>query len=151
MLPPRIREEKIKVIGVTGKFSVRNPSHELQITDWVGGSFSHVAMGHRVAGTLNFPRRIVTTYLNAALYGLHREFSDTLVHILNERGLSAPRYLLKPDGGTINLDKSINSPASTAQSGPAASVMGALALDGCEGTTLGSRCGRNHNRHVRSS
>ena len=131
-----MREENIKVIGVTGKFSVRNPSHELQIADWVGDSFSHVAMGHRVAGTLNFPRRVATTYLNAALYGLHREFSGTLVHILNERGLSAPRYLLKPDGGTINLDKSISSPAGTAQSGPAASVMGALALDGCEGTTL---------------
>lgn len=132
----RIREEKIKVIGVTGKFSVRNPSHELCVADWVGSSFSHVAMGHRVAGALNFPRRIVTTYLNAALHGLHKEFSDTLVHILNERGLSVPRYLLKPDGGTINLDRSISSPASTAQSGPAASVMGALALDGCEGTTL---------------
>ena len=132
----RIQEEKIKVIGVTGKFSVRNPSHELRIADWVGNSFSHVAMGHRVSGALNFPRRIVTTYLNAALHGLHREFLDALVHILNERGLSASRYLLKPDGGTINLDKSIDSPASIAQSGPAASVMGALALDGCEGTTL---------------
>jgi len=132
----RIQEEKIKVIGITGKFSVRNPSHELRITDWVGSSFSHVAMGHRVSGLLNFPRRIVTTYLNAALHGLHREFLEALVHILNEKGLSAPRYLLKPDGGTINLDKSIDSPASTAQSGPAASVMGALALDDCEGTTL---------------
>ncbi len=132
----RIQEEKIKVIGITGKFSVRNPSHEFRIADWAGSSFSHVAMGHQVSGALNFPRRIVTTYLNAALHGLHKEFLDALVHILNERDISAPRYLLKPDGGTIDLDKSIDSPASTAQSGPAASVMGALALDGCEGTTL---------------
>ena len=43
----RIQEEKIKVIGVTGKFSVRNPSHELGIADWVGGLFSYVAMGTR--------------------------------------------------------------------------------------------------------
>ncbi len=132
----RILKNGIKVLGVAGKFSVRNPSHELRVAEWAGPSFSHVAMGHRVSGALNFPRRITTTYLNAALYGIHKKFSDALVHILDEKGLSAPRYLLKPDGGTIDLDKSIEWPASTAQSGPAASVMGALALDGCEGTTL---------------
>ena len=55
---------------------------------------------------------------------------------MKEKGLSGPRYLLKPDGGTIDLDMSIQRPAQTAQSGPAASVMGALALDGCEGVTL---------------
>jgi len=132
----RILGDNITVLGVVSKFSVRNPSHELQAADWVGHSFSHVAMGHRVSGALNFPRRIHTTYLNAALYGIHKRFSDALVQILKEKGLTGPRYLLKPDGGTIDLAKSIQWPAQTAQSGPAASVMGALALDGCKGTTL---------------
>ncbi len=132
----RILRDNIKVVGVVSKFSVRNPSHELRMGEWVGPSFSHVAMGHRVSGALNFPRRITTTYLNAALYGIHRKFSDALVRILEEKRLFGPRYLLKPDGGTIDLDRSINWPARTAQSGPAASVMGALALDRCEGTTL---------------
>jgi N-methylhydantoinase A len=95
-----------------------------------------VAMGHRVSGALNFPRRIATTYLNAALHRLHKRFSGALVQILTEKNLSGPRYLLKPDGGTVDLDRSIQWPAQTAQSGPAASVMGALALDGCDGTTL---------------
>ncbi len=131
-----VLREGIDVIGVVSKFSVRNPSHELHAADWVGNSFSHVAMGHRVSGALNFPRRIATTYLNAALYRLHQKFSNALIHILNEKGLSGPRYLLKPDGGTIDLDKSIRWPAQTAQSGPAASVMGALALDRCDGVTL---------------
>jgi N-methylhydantoinase A len=126
----------IPVLGVVSKFSVRNPWHELQAADWAGHSFSHVAMGHRVSGALNFPRRIATTYLNAALYRLHKNFSGALIHILKEKGLFGPRYLLKPDGGTIDLDMSIQRPAQTAQSGPAASVMGALALDGCEGVTL---------------
>jgi len=128
--------EGIEVIGVVSKFSVRNPLHELQAADWVKTSFSHVALGHHVSGALNFPRRIATTYLNAALYRLHQKFSSALTHILNEKGLFGPRYLLKPDGGTIDLDKSIRWPAQTAQSGPAASVMGALALDRCDGVTL---------------
>ncbi|HHE74064.1 MAG TPA: aminotransferase class V-fold PLP-dependent enzyme, partial [Desulfobacteraceae bacterium] len=53
-----------------------------------------------------------------------------------EQSLKAPQYLLKPDGGTIALASTVHSPAATAQSGPAASVMGALALDGCPGTAL---------------
>ncbi len=132
----QIEADGINVIGVVGKFSVRNATHEHQIADWVKNRFSHVAMGHTISGILNFPRRIFTTYLNASLYELHKGFSDALKHILDESNFRAPRYLLKPDGGTIDLIKSNESPARTVQSGPAAGVMGALALDGCPGTTL---------------
>lgn len=132
----KIQGEGINTIGVVGKFSVRNAAHELQIADWVKGLFSHVAMGHSVSGGLNFPRRIFTTYLNASLHELHTAFSGALTHILDEKNLHGPRYLLKPDGGTIDLMRSAGSPVRTAQSGPAASVMGALALDGCRGATL---------------
>ncbi len=131
-----IQSEGIKVIGVVGKFSVRNPVHEFQIAKWVGNSFSHVALGHQVSGSLNFPRRITTTYLNAALCGIHQRFLDALIYILKQKNINAPRYLLKPDGGTMALQKSTGSPARTAQSGPAASVMGVLALDGCADTSL---------------
>ena len=132
----RIREKGINVIGVVGKFSTRNPVHEIQIADWTGSAFSHVALGHQVSGILNFPRRITTTYLNAALHNIHQQFSSALLHTLAEKKLGAPRYLLKPDGGTVDLKQTEASPAQTAQSGPAASVMGALALDSCPGTTL---------------
>ena len=132
----RIRDDGIHAVGVVGKFSVRNPAHELTIADWVKDDFSHIAMGHHVSGTLNFPRRICTTYLNAALHHIHHRFTAALDSILNEKGLRAPRYLLKPDGGTFSPEHGRNFPARTAQSGPAASVMGALALDGCPGTTL---------------
>lgn len=132
----RIQKKGIKVLGIAGKFSVRNPIHEVQISRWINGGFTHLALGHQVSGILNFPRRITTTYLNAALYDIHHNFSAALVEILDSKGLNAPRYLLKPDGGTVELEQSIHHPARTAQSGPAASVMGALALDGCKDTAL---------------
>lgn len=129
-----IRARGIETVGVAGKFSVRNPSHEILIADRIRPIFAHVALGHRVSGLLNFPRRINTTYLNAALNRAHRAFVEALGKSL--AGLDAPRYLLKPDGGTIDLVKSCDNPAHAAQSGPAASVIGALALDPCPGTTL---------------
>jgi N-methylhydantoinase A len=126
----------ISVAGIVGKFSVRNPVHELEIADLVKKRFSSIALGHKVSGNLNFPRRIATTYLNAALHRVHEDFLNALTRILDEQSLHAPRYLLKPDGGTIDLESTVHSPAATAQSGPAASVMGALALDGCPDTAL---------------
>ncbi|ACL04700.1 Hydantoinase/oxoprolinase [Desulfatibacillum aliphaticivorans] len=126
----------VNACGIVCKFSVRNPHQELQVEEWLGGQFGYKALGHRFSGSLNFPRRIATAYLNAALHKLHTKFISSLETTLTERGLNAPRYLMKPDGGTIRLDKSCEFPAQTAQSGPAASVMGALALDGCKGVTL---------------
>lgn len=132
----RIKDRGIDCVGIVGKFSVRNPAHELRISEWINGDFSCLSLGHRVSGILNFPRRITTTYLNAALSKLHDRFFGSLVQILDEKGLDAPRFLLKPDGGTIRIDRSMGAPAMTSQSGPAASVMGALALDGCADTSL---------------
>ncbi len=132
----RIKEQGIDVLGIACKFSVRNPAHELKIADMVSKDFSYAAMGHQVSGSLNFPRRIFTTYLNSALFPIHKRFLGALTHILNEKALNAHRYLLKPDGGTFELNKSVYAPARTAQSGPAASVMGAIALDGCRGASL---------------
>ncbi len=131
-----IRSQGIKALGLVSKFSVRNPAHELLMAEWAGTEFLQPAMGHQVSGNLNFPRRITTTYLNAALRETHEAFVRALVLTLNEHGLQGPRYLLKPDGGTVGLEESLRFPARTAQSGPAASIMGALALDACPGTTL---------------
>ena len=132
----RIKDKAIDYVGIVGKFSVRNPAHELQISEWINSDFDNLALGHRVSGILNFPRRITTTYLNAALSKLHNHFFTSLVRILDEKGLKSPRFLLKPDGGTIRIDQSMGAPVMTSQSGPAASVMGALALDGCADTSL---------------
>ncbi|MCF8062696.1 MAG: hydantoinase/oxoprolinase family protein [Deltaproteobacteria bacterium] len=131
-----IRDQGIQALGLVSKFSVRNPAHELCMAEWVKEIFPHPALGHQVSGHLNFPRRIATTYLNAALRETHERFVRALLGILEERDLRAPRYLLKPDGGTVGLEESLGFPARTAQSGPAASIMGALALDPCPGTTL---------------
>jgi N-methylhydantoinase A/oxoprolinase/acetone carboxylase beta subunit len=116
----------IRHLAVIGKFSVRNPSHEQQIEDLLNGQFEKIFLGHRVSGHLNFPRRITTTYLNAAVYPLHLRFYDAVKRTLAAKGMSAPLHILKADGGTMSLEASMENPAQTILSGPAASVMGAL-------------------------
>jgi N-methylhydantoinase A/oxoprolinase/acetone carboxylase beta subunit len=123
-----LQKEDIRYVGVVGKFSVRNPCHELEISRILNDSFEKVFMGHRVSGNLNFGRRIATAFLNASVYPLHKEFFQAVQQSLEARGLKLPLRLLKADGGNMNFNTSIEYPAQTILSGPAASVMGATAF-----------------------
>ena len=117
---------QVRLVGVVGKFSVKNPAHELAVKKILGDAFDRVVLSHEISGQLNFPRRIATTYLNAAVYPIHKTFFEAVENALACRGLSIPLRVLKPDGGNMNLKASANLPGNTILSGPAASVMGAL-------------------------
>jgi N-methylhydantoinase A/oxoprolinase/acetone carboxylase beta subunit len=123
-----LQDVGVRYVGVVGKFSVRNPQHELLIRDVLRERFDRVFLGHQVSGNLNFARRVATTYLNAAVYPVHRRFFDAVHRSLAQKGLRVPLYILKADGGTMNLEASMEFPGQTILSGPAASVMGAVAF-----------------------
>jgi len=122
----RLKAEGIKLAGVVGKFSARNPSHEMEIGQLLADDFDHIFLGHRVSGNLNFPRRIATTFLNASVYPTHKKFFQAVRQSLDQKGLKVPIHILKADGGTMSFESSMDFPGQTILSGPAASVMGAI-------------------------
>lgn len=124
----RIKAAGIRHVGVVSKFSVRNPGHETLIEKLIVKDFSRVFLGHRISGNLNFPRRIATTFLNASVYPVHKAFFEAVQKSLGKKGLDVPIRILKPDGGNMQFKNSIDHPAHAILSGPAASVMGAVAF-----------------------
>ncbi|MEX1299215.1 MAG: hydantoinase/oxoprolinase family protein [Desulfotignum sp.] len=116
----------LEYVGVVSKFCVRNPSHEILIKRILNKYFKKVFLGHHVSGNLNFPRRIATTHLNAAVFSLHKSFFEAVKKSLTEKGLTVPIRILKADGGTMSLEASMHFPGQTVLSGPAASIMGAI-------------------------
>ncbi len=147
--------EGVTAVACVGKFSPRNPAHEQRMAQALsresaasatnspnvasndalteapdvtpGVSFS-VTLGHKLSGRLNFPRRIATAYFNAAVQRLHSNFLDAVESALAESGVRAAVRLLKADGGAVPLSLSRREPVQSVLSGPAASVMGVLAL-----------------------
>lgn len=121
-----------KSLAVVGKFCTRNPEMELQVAKLARqyGDFQIVSMGHQAGGRLNFPRRIVTAYFNAAVAARQKEFVEAISQALSIRKISCEVYCLKADGGTMPLAETLSRPAETIFSGPAASIMGALTLSG---------------------
>ena len=130
----RLKSQGIRHVGVVGKFSARNPDHELQIEKIIAPHFDKIFLGHRISGHLNFPRRIATTFLNASVYPIHKEFFEAVKATLTQKGIGIPIYILKADGGTMHFDASVDYPGQSVLSGPSASVMGSVAFapDDCE-------------------
>ncbi|HHP51112.1 MAG TPA: hydantoinase/oxoprolinase family protein [Moorella mulderi] len=118
----------IKHLAIVGKFSPRNPEHELFIRQCLSPHYEFITLGHRVSGKLNFPRRIYTAYLNSAVYSTYSVFAQAMERFIEEKGWKGPVYVLKADGGTLSLSPSRSLPVETILSGPSASIMGALAL-----------------------
>ena len=120
-----LKKKGIKNCGIVGKFSTRNPEEEIRAANILKDKgMEHISMGHRMSGNLNFPRRVYTTYLNQAVYNTWNNFISSLEDSLNKEGVRAPIYILKADGGTMNLDEANEKPVETILSGPAASYMG---------------------------
>ena len=122
----------IRNIGIVGKFSTRNPKHEFELMELVGNHADHVTIGHRMSGRLNFPRRIATTFLNEAVWGIYRDFVHNVSDFISRRGVNVPICILKADGGVMELSASAEFPVQTILSGPAASIMGIMATTHCK-------------------
>lgn len=125
-----IRESGFARAAIISKFGQRNPSHELKIEEIFREIYPgcKLELGHKVSGKLNFPRRIATTMLASATRERYQEFVEKIIKALEERKIRAPVFILKADGGTLPVEKSIEFPVETIFSGPAASTIGALAL-----------------------
>lgn len=122
------RELGISAFAVVSKFSVRNPAHEDALRTALDSMADHVSLGHRMSGLLNFPRRIATAYYNAAVWRVYNKFAAAVEQSVREHGIAAPINVLKADGGTMPFALSRELPVESIRSGPAAGVMGIMAL-----------------------
>jgi N-methylhydantoinase A len=124
-------DEGIQNVGIVGKFSTRNPQQEIRLKEIVAAHPCHISLGHRMSGHLNFPRRIATTYLNEAVCRRYSHFVTEVLRFVRERSIDVPIYILKADGGTFDIEQSLDFPVQTILSGPAASIMGIMTMTNC--------------------
>lgn len=125
-LKEKFKKEGIQHFAIIGKFSTRNPAHEKEVSHAMSDMAEHISQSHQLSGALNFPRRITTTYLNEAVWRLQQRLADQLNDYMSKIGIDVPLYILKADGGTIDVNLSRETPVQTILSGPAATIMGVL-------------------------
>ena len=123
-----LKGKGIAGVGIVSKFSVRNSAHETMIRSLIEKDFENISMGHTMSGSLNFHRRLNTTYFNTAVMPVQMHFVESVRRALQELGIHCPMLFLKADGGTYSSSAADRLPVETILSGPAASMMGAVAL-----------------------
>lgn len=124
----RCRESGVRVYAAVSKFSTRNRDHEELIAGAAGGQADFVTTGYRLSSQLSFPRRVATAYYNSAVWRIYNSFTDAVIKGIEQIGIDAPVNILKADGGTMPVAVSRDIPVESILSGPAASIMGIIAL-----------------------
>jgi len=122
---------RVAAFAVSGFFSVRNPAHEIALRDVIRELTDRpVTCGHELTSRLDAPRRALTTALNARLIPQLSRLVRAVDGLLREKGIDAPRMIVKGDGALLDARTALARPVETILSGPAASVVGARYLSG---------------------
>jgi len=121
-----LKASNTKSVAIISKFSHRNNTFEEQLAAYLKNEVPDlkIALGSQW-GQANFFRRSLTTYLNLASHPVFADFASQLQAAVRVRGCQAPIRVLKADAGVLPLAKV--RPVESIYSGPAASVLGALA------------------------
>ena len=121
----------VTAFAVSGYFAVRNPAHELAVSDLVRKMTNlPVTCGHELTSNLDAPRRALTTVINARLIPLLQQLILAVRGILAEKSIHATLMVVQGDGSLMDADMALRQPVQTILSGPAASVVGARHLSG---------------------
>tara|TARA_B100000686_G_scaffold355372_1_gene473832 strand:+ start:11008 stop:13032 length:2025 start_codon:yes stop_codon:yes gene_type:complete len=122
-------QTKVSAIGISGIFSVRNPTHEIRLKNLVENHIDlPITCGYELASLLDAPRRAVTVAINASLIPFISELIKAVHKILKEHNVKCPLMIVKGDGSLIPADIALKRPIETVMSGPAASIVGACHL-----------------------
>ena len=121
----------VSAFAVAGLFAVRNPAHEIAVTELVHElSGRPVTAAHQLASSLDAPRRALTAVLNARLISQLQDLILSVRQLLSDRRIGAPLMIVKGDGSLVSADIALKRPIETVLSGPAASAIGATYLAG---------------------
>ena len=126
-------KDKVSAFAISSYFSTRNPEHELRAKDRILELTGLPAVcGHELSQELGAYERAVTAFLNAQLIPITRQFVESIIKDMEERGINARLLMLKCDGSVVGIKDALERPIETIFSGPAASLVGASYLSGLE-------------------
>ncbi len=124
-------QDNISGFAVAGYFAVRNPSHELQVREYLSDETGMaITCSHELSSKLGGPKRALTTVLNARLIPVIQDLILACRSHLETVGIKSPLMVVRGDGALVDADFALKRPIETILSGPAASLVGAKFLLG---------------------
>ena len=125
-----IRSAGLDAVAVVLLHSYVNPSHERRVGELLRAALPHVeiALSVDVLPVFREYERTIATTLNASVQPIVGRYVGQLSSGLEQRGIGAPLFIMKSNGGTCPPDEAARGAVHLALSGPAAGARGAAYL-----------------------
>lgn len=123
----------VTAFAIAGSFAVRNNGHEIAARDLVTKlTGKPVTLSSELSNALDAPRRALTALLNARLISRITHLIEAVRAAMDGLGIAGGLMVVKGDGTLANAESVALRPIETVLSGPAASLVGAKWLAGCD-------------------
>ena len=124
----QLRDGAVEAVAVCLLYSYANPEHERAIGAALAQAMPgvHLSLSSEVLPQFREFERTVATTVNAFLMPRVSRYVSFLQPALNRKGIEAPLFIMKSNGGVTTAADAAVRPISTVLSGPAAGVLGAL-------------------------
>lgn len=125
-----IRTAGLSAVAVVLLHSYANPAHERRVGEMLRAALPgvEIALSVDVLPVFREFERTIATALNAAVQPVVGRYVGQLAQGLESRGLGAPLFIMKSNGGTCPPDEAARGAVHLALSGPAAGARGAAWL-----------------------
>lgn len=126
----RLKAADIEALAVCFLYSYLKPEHEKLVAELAIEEFPgiFVSLSHEVLAEFREYERLSTTVVNSYVGPLMSAYIRRLKERVAAGGIRVPPYITQSNGGVISLDVAARLPVRTVLSGPAAGVIGALAV-----------------------
>ena len=126
----RVKDANIDAVAVCLIHSYANPVHEQAIGDAIRRELPDipVSLSHEILPEFKEYERMSTTTINAYVAPVMERYLRRLEKSIAEVGLKSDVYIMQSNGGTMGVETAIERPVHTILSGPAAGVIGAVAI-----------------------
>ncbi len=130
----RLRQRKAVAVAICLLHSYANNAHEKRVAEAVAAALPDVriATSSQVDPQYREYERFSTTVVNAVLAPIVESYLERLAAELRGRGIDAPLYVMRSDGG-LAAAGILTRPAALIESGPASGAMAAAALGRAHG------------------
>ena len=125
-----LKKADVDAVAVCLLHSYANAAHEQAIGDAVRGELPDVpvSLSHEILPEFKEYERMSTTTINAYVAPVMERYLRRLEQSIADVGLKSDLYIMQSNGGTMGAETAIDRPVHTILSGPAAGVIGAVAI-----------------------
>jgi N-methylhydantoinase A len=126
----RLVDQEVAAIGVCFLWSFKEPRHELRVKEMIRDLAPHlfVSCSVDIAPKWGESERMTATVLNAYIGPVMARYLGNLDRKLRSAGYAQPLQITQCAGGSISVDKAMESPLLTLDSGPVSGVTGSAFL-----------------------